>query len=210
MTSLCIPALLESTNGSCVVNISRCADTQFPSFVYPPWANLRIPLQHRSSSSRSRTRRLLHCKSGRGGSHAPNGARVRRAHSLQVLDPPHLSCARATPFLALSLQLHSPSHHRNCFPPERRNVDRRRRSVNISRPNDGSRNPNSPAPSTPRYYAASSATHPVGRCGDAHDVAELVLFLADPRKSGFCTGSVFPCDGGRLLPIPLAPQWQKT
>jgi hypothetical protein len=63
---------------------------------------------------------------------------------------------------------------------------------------------------TGRYYAASSATHPVGRCGTPRDVAQLVLFLSDPSKSGFCTGSVYPCDGGRLLPVPLAPQWQKN
>ena len=39
------------------------------------------------------------------------------------------------------------------------------------------------------------ATHPIGRIGQIHEVAELVAFLASDRSS-FCTGGVYPVDGG--------------
>jgi hypothetical protein len=34
------------------------------------------------------------------------------------------------------------------------------------------------------YYAASAPTHPIGRVGTPQDIAEMVLFLADPSKAG--------------------------
>ena len=49
------------------------------------------------------------------------------------------------------------------------------------------------------YYEASKQTHPLGRVGKPEDISNLVLFLADPAKSGFMTGSVIHVDGGRLL-----------
>ena len=49
------------------------------------------------------------------------------------------------------------------------------------------------------YYKSCASIHPLGRVGKATDMAELVLFLADSRKSGFMTGAVIPVDGGRLL-----------
>lgn len=39
---------------------------------------------------------------------------------------------------------------------------------------------------------------PLGRCGDAADVAHAVQFLCDDA-SGFITGAVLPVDGGQLL-----------
>ena len=56
------------------------------------------------------------------------------------------------------------------------------------------------------YYASIAAAHPVGRVGQPADIAELVLFLADSRKSSFITGAILNCDGGRLLPVPAAGQ----
>jgi len=40
------------------------------------------------------------------------------------------------------------------------------------------------------------AFHPCGRVGMSSDVAEMVLFLADPSRSGFVTGQEFVVDGG--------------
>ena len=56
------------------------------------------------------------------------------------------------------------------------------------------------------YYAASAATHPVGRVGAPADIANLILFLADSKTSGFMTGTVVNCDGGRLLAMPTGGQ----
>jgi NAD(P)-dependent dehydrogenase (short-subunit alcohol dehydrogenase family) len=39
--------------------------------------------------------------------------------------------------------------------------------------------------------------HPIGRLGESHEVAELILWLASP-KSSFVTGSYYPVDGGYL------------
>jgi NAD(P)-dependent dehydrogenase (short-subunit alcohol dehydrogenase family) len=39
--------------------------------------------------------------------------------------------------------------------------------------------------------------HPIGRLGEAEEVAELILWLASP-KSSFATGSYYPIDGGYL------------
>ena len=49
------------------------------------------------------------------------------------------------------------------------------------------------------YYQSCSKTHPLGRVGTVHDITELVLFLADNKKSGYMTGNVIHVDGGRLL-----------
>ena len=43
--------------------------------------------------------------------------------------------------------------------------------------------------------AASHASHPVGRFGNAHDIAGLTLFLSS-KASAFVTGSIIKLDGG--------------
>jgi len=40
------------------------------------------------------------------------------------------------------------------------------------------------------------AQHPVGRVGKPEDVAELVAYLLDGKRSGFVTGANFTIDGG--------------
>ncbi len=47
----------------------------------------------------------------------------------------------------------------------------------------------------PRLTAVDHGQHPAGRVGKPEDVANLVLFLADPGN-GFITGSNFTVDGG--------------
>lgn len=39
--------------------------------------------------------------------------------------------------------------------------------------------------------------HPIGRLGEAHEIAELIFWLASP-KSSFVTGAYYPVDGGYL------------
>lgn len=41
---------------------------------------------------------------------------------------------------------------------------------------------------------------PIGRVGEAHEVAEVVAFAASPRSS-YCTGSEFVVDGGLLVKL---------
>ena len=49
-------------------------------------------------------------------------------------------------------------------------------------------------------YAAflehSKSTHPLGRVGEAREVAELILYLASPRAA-WITGATYAIDGGR-------------
>jgi NAD(P)-dependent dehydrogenase (short-subunit alcohol dehydrogenase family) len=51
-------------------------------------------------------------------------------------------------------------------------------------------------------YAAflehSKATHPLGRPGDASEIADLIFFLASPA-AGWITGETVAIDGGRHL-----------
>jgi len=55
---------------------------------------------------------------------------------------------------------------------------------------------------TDEQYAAflerSKTTHPLGRPGDAAEIADLILFLASDR-AGWMTGETIPIDGGRHL-----------
>lgn len=52
-----------------------------------------------------------------------------------------------------------------------------------------------PGGSIEETLAGFGAAHPIGRVGTVEEVAELVAFLASGR-SGFCTGSDYPIDGG--------------
>ena len=44
------------------------------------------------------------------------------------------------------------------------------------------------------------ASHPIGRAGEAHEVANAVVFLLGDDSS-FCTGSVLTVDGGTTIGI---------
>jgi len=46
------------------------------------------------------------------------------------------------------------------------------------------------------FLSHAKETHPLGRAGEADEVAELICFLASER-SGWITGGCFPIDGGR-------------
>ncbi len=48
------------------------------------------------------------------------------------------------------------------------------------------------------FLERSKQTHPLGRPGEAEDVAALILFLASDR-AGWMTGETIPIDGGRHL-----------
>jgi hypothetical protein len=51
-----------------------------------------------------------------------------------------------------------------------------------------------------KNYAAlrrkDHAQHPVGRVGKPQDIAEIVAWLLDAKRSGFVTGANFVVDGG--------------
>lgn len=49
-----------------------------------------------------------------------------------------------------------------------------------------------------KFLEHSKTTHPLGRVGQAEEVADLILFLASPR-SGWITGMTCAIDGGRHL-----------
>ncbi len=47
-----------------------------------------------------------------------------------------------------------------------------------------------------KFLERSKETHPLGRAGQAEEVADLILFLASP-KAGWITGCTYSIDGGR-------------
>jgi NAD(P)-dependent dehydrogenase (short-subunit alcohol dehydrogenase family) len=49
---------------------------------------------------------------------------------------------------------------------------------------------------TAAQLADFNTFHPLGRNGQARDVTEAVLFLADDECSGWITGAILPVDGG--------------
>ncbi|WP_310485034.1 SDR family oxidoreductase [Chamaesiphon sp. VAR_48_metabat_403] len=49
---------------------------------------------------------------------------------------------------------------------------------------------------TSEQLAAFNTFHPLGRNGQAKDITEAVLFLADHDRSGWITGTILPVDGG--------------
>lgn len=49
--------------------------------------------------------------------------------------------------------------------------------------------------------AALAGRHPLGRIGRPEDIAQTVVFLADPEKSAFITGQGFAVDGGCLCKL---------
>ena len=49
---------------------------------------------------------------------------------------------------------------------------------------------------TAEQLASLSSSHPLRRNGQARDITEAVLFLADDSRSGWITGVVLPVDGG--------------
>jgi 3-oxoacyl-[acyl-carrier protein] reductase len=61
---------------------------------------------------------------------------------------------------------------------------------------DGIRNNNKPTKGM--NYEERAKTIPLGRCGDAKDVADVALFLASDA-SRFITGHTIPVDGGMLV-----------
>ncbi|HXZ90006.1 MAG TPA: SDR family oxidoreductase, partial [Candidatus Dormibacteraeota bacterium] len=47
-----------------------------------------------------------------------------------------------------------------------------------------------------RFLEHSKETHPLGRVGNAEEIAQLIFFLASPRAS-WITGATYLIDGGR-------------
>ena len=55
-----------------------------------------------------------------------------------------------------------------------------------------------------RLRKTLDAMHPLGRIGQASEIAEVICFLASDKAS-FMTGSIVTVDGGLLVPIPGSP-----
>src|SRR5262252_8715747 len=53
-------------------------------------------------------------------------------------------------------------------------------------------------PDYQKFLEHSKTTHPLGRVGDAAEIAELVFYLAS-EKAGWITGATYQIDGGRAL-----------
>jgi NAD(P)-dependent dehydrogenase (short-subunit alcohol dehydrogenase family) len=49
-----------------------------------------------------------------------------------------------------------------------------------------------------KFLERSKETHPLGRPGDAQEIADLIWFLASDR-AGWITGETISIDGGRHL-----------
>jgi NAD(P)-dependent dehydrogenase (short-subunit alcohol dehydrogenase family) len=49
-----------------------------------------------------------------------------------------------------------------------------------------------------KFLEHSKTTHPLGRVGNAAEIAELVFFLAS-EKAAWITGATYQIDGGRAL-----------
>lgn len=49
------------------------------------------------------------------------------------------------------------------------------------------------------FLEKSKTTHPMGRVGDAKEIAELIAFLANGERAGWITGDTVSIDGGRAL-----------
>jgi len=48
------------------------------------------------------------------------------------------------------------------------------------------------------FLERSRTTHPIGRVGEAAEIAELIFFLASDKAS-WITGATYSIDGGRAL-----------
>jgi NAD(P)-dependent dehydrogenase (short-subunit alcohol dehydrogenase family) len=49
-----------------------------------------------------------------------------------------------------------------------------------------------------KFLERSKTTHPIGRVGEASEIAELVFYLAS-EKASWITGATYQIDGGRAL-----------
>lgn len=47
------------------------------------------------------------------------------------------------------------------------------------------------------WVDAMMGSHPLGRVGNPDEIADAIMFLADPKRSGWTTGAIFSIDGGR-------------
>lgn len=52
------------------------------------------------------------------------------------------------------------------------------------------------------FAEASKGTHPLGRIGEADEVAAAIVFLADDQRASFVTGTLLPVDGGKANMCP--------